>query len=236
MKETIKNVLGVVNKFCLTHSDYDSIRFLLELDNKLYSILGNQSVRYGKGLHTKHKHINYHQFFVDNINDGDSVLDLGCGIGAVANTVAIAKPKSNIFGIDLKAKNIDKASFRYKRSNLKFFVGDILKIKEFTNYDVIILSNVIEHLDNRVEFLKKIIKLTNTKKILLRVPIFERDWKVPLKKELGITYMLDSTHVVEPTQEVWLKEIKLSGLKLDKFKICWGELWAVLLPINLSVV
>jgi len=219
-----------IRQFCSTHEAQESMKFVLELDNMLYSILGNQSVRYGKGLHTKHKHINYHQFFVDNIEDGDSVLDLGCGIGVVANTIAQKRPQATVTGIDMKSKNINTANKFYKRNNLSFFVGDILKIKLETVYNVCILSNVLEHLQGRVEFLEKIRKTLTPEKVLLRVPIFERDWKVPLKRELGVSYMLDPTHVVEYTQDEWIAEIKQAGFKINKFKICWGELRASLSP------
>lgn len=225
-KAVIQHVKRIIDKFCVTNSAQNSVKFVLELDNVLYSISGNQSVRYGGGLHTKHKHIDYHRFFIDNIKDGESVLDIGCGIGAVADAIARSRGKSEVSGIDCKKRNIVKANQRYCRNNLSFNVGDALSLEYSNNFDVIVLSNVIEHIKDRM-FLNKLVNSISPKKFLLRVPIFERDWRVPLKKELGLSYMLDETHVVELTQDKWFEEFEGAGLRVTKSKICWGELWAV---------
>jgi 2-polyprenyl-3-methyl-5-hydroxy-6-metoxy-1,4-benzoquinol methylase len=230
MKESVNTIKKIIDQFCSTHNSSEAMRFMLELDNLVYAISGGQSVRYGGGLHTKHRHINYHKFFVDNVGHTDSVIDLGCGIGVVANTIAKERPQATITGVDLKAKNINIANKRFKRGNLLFVESDILKMEFGGYYDVIIMSNVLEHIYDRVNFLKLIVRLVvNLNRILVRVPIFERDWRVPLKKELGVDFRLDSTHIVEFTQEEWFEEFRLSGLKVDKFKVCWGELWVVLL-------
>ena len=44
------------------------LKLLLIADNILYSIIGKLSVIYGKGIHPKHRLINYHRFFMDTIN------------------------------------------------------------------------------------------------------------------------------------------------------------------------
>ena len=66
----------------------------------------------------------------------------------------------------------------------------------------------------------------NPQKILLRVPIFERDWRVPLKEELGVDYRLDQTHFIEYRQDEFWKEIKEAGFEVDHFVVKWGEIWA----------
>ena len=38
--------------------------------------------------HPKHKIIKYHDFFLENINETDKVLDLGCGIGHLTYDIA----------------------------------------------------------------------------------------------------------------------------------------------------
>jgi hypothetical protein len=57
--------------------------------------------------------------------------------------------------------------------------------------------------------------------------MYERDWRVPLKKELGIDYRLDSTHFIEYTEIEFREEIHRAGYKIDKFVVNWGEFWAV---------
>ena len=53
----------------------NALRFLFEFDNKLYSLEGKTAVAYGKGIHPKHKHIKYHDFFVKNIKPYENVLE-----------------------------------------------------------------------------------------------------------------------------------------------------------------
>jgi len=90
---------------------------------------------------------------------------------------------------------------------------------------VIILSNVLEHLKNRIEFLSKIKKLAP--KILIRVPMLNRDWITLYKKELGIEYRLDPSHYIEYTLESFEKELQKVGLSLKNYSIQFGEIWAV---------
>ena len=93
-------------------------------------------------------------------------------------------------------------------------------------FDVVILSNVLEHLPNRSIFLSKVWNKVNPKRMLIRVPLFERDWRVPLKKELGVEWRLDPTHETEYTIESWAKEIKEAGLAVTHQEIRWSEIWA----------
>jgi len=66
---------------------------------------------------------------------------------------------------------------------------------------------------------------TGAQRFLLRVPLFERDWRVPLKKELGVEWRLDSTHENEYTLESFQEEIQEAGLKIQYLEVRWGEIW-----------
>ena len=83
----------------------------------------------------------------------------------------------------------------------------------------------MEHIENRIEFLNKIKNLAP--KILIRVPMINRDWITLYKKELGIEWRLDKTHYIEYTLESFKKELEKAGLNLEKYSIQFGEIWAV---------
>lgn len=205
----------------------ESLRFLFDLDNKLYDLEGRASIRYGNGIHTKHKHIKYHDFFIENTPAGSKVLDIGCGNGALTFDVAKYVIGSTVYGIDLNENNISIAKKQFAHEKIVYIQGDALKDLPDETFDIIILSNVLEHLEKRIDFLKNIISRYNPEKILLRVPIYERDWRVPLKEELGVDCRLDHTHYIEYRQEEFFNEINLAGLKAEKYHIKWGEIWAV---------
>lgn len=89
------------------------------------------------------------------------------------------------------------------------------------------MSNVLEHLEHRIEFLRHIRKRNKPSKYLIRVPVFERDWRVPLMKELNLDYRLDVTYHIEYTQEEFFRELRDASLRVETYKVCWGEIWAI---------
>lgn len=206
-------------------SPTDALKFLFYLENKLYDLEGKESVRYGNGLHTKHQHIKYHDFFVKNIAPGSRILDVGCGNGTLAFDIATQVDDVFVYGIDISENNIQQAQQKFFAENIEFVCGDALNDLPDQTFDVIVLSNVLEHIEKRIDFLRELQNRYHPKKFLIRVPMFERDWRVPLKKELGVTYRLDATHYIEYQQEEFVEEIAQAGLHIKSFRTNWGEIW-----------
>lgn len=201
------------------------VKFALWLHNfsyKLSSIFAIKAER--ERLHPKHRLMEYHKFFVDNVNLNDIVSDIGCGNGAL--TYDVAKKAKKVIGIDLNKNNIAIAKEKYLALNIEYVIGDVTKDLPNKKFDVIILSNVLEHIKNRVEFLKKIKKMAP--KLLIRVPMINRDWITLYKKEIGIEWRLDSTHFIEYTLESFKEELMQADLKIEKYSIQFGEIWAVI--------
>jgi len=228
----LKQIHQLIEQECGATTDVKTaLKEMLQLHSYIYQKLGELAVKYGNGTHPKHRVTNYHSFFVNNVGENDSVLDLGSGRGDVTYDVA-KKTKKTVIGVELNPNNVKYAKSKYNKLNLVFVKGNIYSdvIKE--HFDVVIMSNVLEHLDNRVELLKSIVEKVTPKKILLRVPQFERDWTIPIKKELGLSYFLDSTHKIEYTYREFEEEMEDSGLKISKMQVNWGEIWAVVVPEN----
>jgi hypothetical protein len=108
--------------------------------------------------------------------------------------------------------------------------GDATQENIEDNFDVVVLSNVLEHIGDRVSFLKNLIANTKASTFLIRVPSFDRDWRVPLKKELGIEWRLDVTHEIEYTVDIFLSELNCSGIQAVHLESKWGEIWSVCEP------
>lgn len=202
----------------------NALKLLFALDESLYGMQGRLAIEYDGGVHSKHRHMKYHDFFTQRIEEDDSVLDIGCGNGAVAYDVA--KVASRVLGIDIDEGNINLALQRYQFPHLDFLVGDALEALPDETFSVVILSNVLEHLPERPAFLRRIQETLQPERFLIRVPLFERDWRVPLKKELGVEWRLDRTHEIEYTLESFEYEISAAGLKPDHLEIRWGEIWS----------
>lgn len=205
----------------------EALRFLFRLDAELYALQGPLARVYGGGVHTKHRHTAYHDFFVERIKANERVLDIGCGYGAVAYDIAL-HTGATVHGVDLNEGSIAEARRRFQLPNLSFAVEDALILEPEKPFDTIVLSNVLEHIVERPEFLHRAMEKTGAKRIFIRVPLFERDWRVPLKKELGVEWRLDLDHKTEFTLEQFAEETAAAGLKLVHQEVHWGEVWAEL--------
>lgn len=205
----------------------EALRLVLGLQSQMYPLVGELAVRYGGGSHPKHRHTRYHDFFAARVRPGDRVLDVGCGMGAVAFDVA-EQSGASVVGIDLSAENIAEARRRFAHPRVEYRVGDALTALPEERFDAVILSNVLEHLPERPRFLRELSAAVRPSRVLVRVPLFERDWQVPIKKELGVEWRLDPGHQIEYTQESFAAEVAAAGLRITHQETRWGEIWAEL--------
>ena len=173
------------------------------------------------GLHPKHRLTDYHDFFVQRISSGQTVLDIGCGCGAVAADIA-RLTNARVIGVDKDAGSITQAQDRCRGTGAAFVCADALTA-ELPPSDVIVLSNVLEHLDGRAEFLRVLRLRLKPQRLLLRVPQHERHWLVPYARELGLDTRLDQTHQIEHRQEEILAELAAAGWQVRFIEARWGE-------------
>lgn len=213
-------------------SPESSLRRMFALEDSLSLVINERALALGNGEHPKHELTKYHQFFISNLTDCKRIADLGCGYGAVARSIALAHPNSTVVGIDNDLARLNQARSSKNPRNLTFELQDLHEIREQELFDGVVLSNVLEHIENRVEFLKTIIKKTHASRLLIRVPNFERHWSIPLRKNLGINYFQDDDHKIEHTIVELTSEIYEAGFMVKEFTTQWGEIWAVCVGRN----
>ena len=200
---------------------------LLDTRDTVDLLINERSMAYGDGEHPKHRLTKYHEFFIDHIVNGENVLDLGCGYGAVARSIAAAHSKSKVLGVDYCDKSIEQANNGINSDNLSFILSDINDGVPDGRWQVVVLSNVLEHLHNRSEFLKSLSKKLKNPRFLIRVPLYERDWQIALRNELGVDFRSDPDHKIEHKVREFQQEIHASGLSVVELNTIWGEIWAV---------
>lgn len=204
------------------------LRFLFSIHNGIEDSIDYISIlREDDEIHPKHRLMGYHEFFIVRIKEGERVLDIGCGNGIVAFDIA-KSTGAYVTGIDKEKTNILSARSKWKHHRLNFVLGDALLIPSQRKYDVIILSNVLEHIENRIKFLERLLINVQPNRILVRVPLYDRHWHTRMKEELGMDYRLDNTHFIEYTKESFYYEIERAGLSIKECEYCWGEIWAEL--------
>ena len=84
------------------------------------------------------------------------ILDLGCGRGWLTNLASIYGYAE---GVDPVASSIKQARKNFPAIN--FYVGtatDLIKLENFQPYDIIISSEIIEHVIDKAEFVNEIVK------------------------------------------------------------------------------
>jgi SAM-dependent methyltransferase len=204
--------------------------FLLNIQRRITTLISDRASDYDNGVHPKHRLMQYHLFFTKRLEPNERVLDIGSGRGFLSYNMA--KAGAQVTGIELSKRNVDISNKLYQDPKLKFIHGDALKDLPQGTFDTAVMSNVLEHIEHRVEFLKKVQAEVNPKRWLLRIPCFDRDWQVPLAKELGVDSRLDETHFTEYTVESFIKELTAAGLKPIHIEVCWGEIWSEVIPIK----
>jgi 2-polyprenyl-3-methyl-5-hydroxy-6-metoxy-1,4-benzoquinol methylase len=204
----------------------DGLRRLLRLDDLLQARIDMLAIDLDGGVHAKHRLTRYHDFFVRNIRPDERVLDVGCGKGELAYDLA-REAGAIVTGLDRSRLSLDFARAHFRAEHLEFVEGDILTWEPPHAYDVIVLSNVLEHIAPRVELLRRLRAAAAPDRFLIRVPRSDRDWLVPLRQELGLPHFSDPSHETEYTLDQLSSELREAEIEIEELVQCWGELWAV---------
>ncbi len=202
-------------------------RFVMGLDAALYPLHGHAAICAEGGLHPKHRLMAYHDFFCSRVGSGERVLDLGSGVGALA--VAMGRRcGARVTGIDWDERNVERSRALAREHAVdhlvRFEVGDITRV-EPQACDTIVLSNVLEHLRERAGLLARWRRASGCSRFLIRVPMYQRDWRVPYKRELGVEWRLDETHETEYLEEELRSELSEASLEVCDWITRWGEFW-----------
>jgi len=136
------------------------------------------------------------KFLSGFIKPDDSVLDLGCGYGAVSYAISLVARK--VVGVDYNLDSILKARKQYQKENLKFIHDDALNYlnQSGEKFNVLILTHVLEHLDNPKYFLATYANYFNY--IFIEVPDFDRTYLNHFRQDLCNTQVYtDTDHISE---------------------------------------
>lgn len=210
-----------------------AMRELLEIYAEAFRGMDRGAIDYDGGVHVKHRLTRYHDFFVDRIRAGERVLDVGCHKGELAHDIAV-RAGATVVGIDRSSWALDQARRRFVHPNVVYVAADALQYAPDEPFDVVVLSNVLEHLDPRVEFLRRLRETVGARRLLVRVPVLDRDWTVPLRRELGLPHFSDPEHEVEYDVDLLRDELGQAGWDLAEPILVWGEIWAEAHPAALS--
>jgi len=191
-------------------------RFLMALDSACYFMHGESAILANDGLHPQHRLLAYHGFFTDRVSPGEAVIDLGSGVGALAAT--LAHRGARVTCMEWMGGHVATARARVLEERVSplptFIHGDITSDRAPGEYDAVVLSNVLEHVADRERLLRMWGEWYRPRRFLIRVPAFDRDWRVAWKRELGVEWRCDPTHETEYTRESLEREVAGAGLRV----------------------
>jgi len=227
MRTITHHLKSLLSKPCLARR---IVRLALSLHNASYGLAGRYS-QYLEAdqLHPKHRLMQYHEWFKKRVKPHWRVLDIGCGNGALAGD--LKECCAAVVGIDINPQNIEVAKSRFAPEGVVYRCVDATQWEFEEKFDAIVLSNVLEHIADRVLFLQAIYahqSLSEPPVLLLRVPLITRDWITLYKKEMGVEWRLDPTHFIEYTLDELHEELRRANLRIESYEIQFGEFYGVI--------
>lgn len=201
-----------------------AMRQLLDVYQDAYIAADLGAIDYDKGVHAKHRLTRYHDFFVDRIGRGERVLDVGCGKGELAYDIA-ERTGATVIAIDASPWMLEIARERFSHPLVTYVQADAVEFTPDEAVDVAVLSNVLEHITPRVELLRTLRERAGAQRLLIRVPMLDRDWTVPLRRELGLPHFSDPEHKVEYDPDLLVEELAAAGWRMGEPALVWGEIW-----------
>ncbi len=165
-------------------------------------------------------HIKSHRitYILEQINNKDiknlKILDVGCGGGIICEP--LARLGANVTGIDFSPNNIQAAKLHSKKNKLKinYIYKDIEKSKFNEKFDIIIMFEVLEHLDNWKKTIKSIKKNLNKDGIII-ISTINRNL---LSKLFAINIAENILHWIPKGTHDYNKLIKPEELKITLSK------------------
>lgn len=149
----------------------------------------------------------YHQEMCDKIpdmivdilnkNEVVDVLDLGCGDGGIIKAIA-KKYNKKIVGVDISPRRIDELKFSFPQYN--FLCADASNTRINKQFDLIICTQVIEHVSEDRRLIQEIDRLLKPNGYLFITSVVKKCWAVYIYRNKG-KFVLDPTHEREYKDE-----------------------------------
>ena len=188
-------------------------------------------IKYIKDNIIQHFNIKSKKIPLKNIN----ILDVGCGGGLIS--VPMKRLGANVVGIDASLKNINVAKIYSKKKNLKikYICSSPEKLKIKKKFDVLLMLEIVEHVDDINLFIKQSSKFLK-KNGLMFIATLNKTLKSYAFAIVGAEYILNwlpiGTHdwekFIQPAKLVDIaKNYKLnlkdlSGLKFNPLLDDWN--------------
>lgn len=170
-------------------------------------------------------------YVYENISENEKILDVGCASGYLGSLLNKKFENINLIGIDYLESHLKKAEEKKIYSNLIKIDLNSFKdeLKEYTEYfDKIIVTDVLEHLNDPLNVLNKLSKyLKRGGKFLIDVPNISNGsikYNILVNNFTYTDYgLLDKTHIKFFTPFTLIKELSNNNFLIDKLEYIFKD-------------
>lgn len=149
------------------------------------------------------------------INASKKILDLGCGEGGIIRAIFEKFPKKNITGVDISPRRINFLKKIFPQG--RFLCEDVAHTSLKSKFDLIICSQVIEHVENDKKIVEEFYRLLTKEGFLYVTSVIKRPWAI-YKYRNKKKFVLDPTHEKEYSSGEEFKKIFEPEFELIKLK------------------
>jgi SAM-dependent methyltransferase len=218
-KSRLFSLIYMLDKFFFL-STKRKFRLYLDLEWSFNRMLHEYSFKYYNAENHPFR-IASREFLLNNILPEHTVLDLGCNNGSL--TYYISRKAKSVTGIDHDKAALAQACRNYQAGNLQFIeadAGDYLKNNN-GKYDVLILSHILEHIDEPEKMLRQFISFF--KYVYIEFPDFDSSFANHYRKDLGNSLIYtDNDHIHEWDRHEVKKMLTECGLSVISAEYIYG--------------
>lgn len=139
-----------------------------------------------------------------------SICEVGCGSGEVLNQLYVNMPGDTVFaGYDISPQAIDICRSK-ARERMRFYLNDLIEDNEDVFFDLILVIDVLEHIEDYIGFLKKLRQKSRCK--IFHIPIDLSVQSVLRRSRLLLSRQPGHIHYF--TKETALAVLKETGYEI----------------------
>lgn len=94
-----------------------------------------------------------------DVADEAKVIDIGCGVGDLLAEIRHRKPDVEVAGLDFSQKAVDAAAIAFPEADFVRFVIDRTLPYDSASFDVVMCTDVLEHLDYPKEIAAELVRI-----------------------------------------------------------------------------